>query len=57
MQMQAAGAVPMNIFAVACELQRDWRNDGDRLKQIALDYIPDYGNLIKSNEGVNKTRR
>jgi hypothetical protein len=57
MGMQAAGAVPINFFAVARELQLDWRNDGDRLKQIAATYIPEYGNLITSDEGVNMTKR
>jgi hypothetical protein len=52
-----AGAVPINVFAVACELQLDWREDGDRLKAIAATYIPEYGNLITSNEGVIKSTR
>jgi hypothetical protein len=42
---------------VACELQLDWREDGDRLKAIAATYIPEYGNLITSNEGVIKSTR
>jgi hypothetical protein len=43
-----AGAVPINWFAVACELQSDWRDDGDRLLNIVVDHLPPYNNLVLS---------
>lgn len=29
-----AGAIPINFFALACELQRDWRDGGEKLLQV-----------------------
>ncbi|TGE01084.1 isochorismate family cysteine hydrolase YcaC [Methylobacterium nonmethylotrophicum] len=47
-RMTAAGAQLMNWFAVACELQRDWRRDVEGLATLVSDHIPDYRNLITS---------
>lgn len=47
-----AGAVLINWFAVACELQRDWRrppNAGQGLADLLSTYLPEYGNLINSH--------
>lgn len=48
----AAGAVLINWFAVACELQHDWRlppNAGQGLADLLATYLPEYGNLITSH--------
>jgi len=48
----AAGAVLINWFAVACELQKDWRqgpNAGQGLGNLLATYLPEYGNLITSH--------
>jgi hypothetical protein len=50
-----AGAVPINIFAAAGDMQLDWRNDGDRFKAIGIACIPEYKNLLTSHEGVIKS--
>jgi len=47
-----AGAVLINWFAVACELQKDWRlgpNAGQGLGNLLATYLPEYGNLITSH--------
>lgn len=46
-----AGAVLINWFAVACELQKDWRRPpaaGQGLADLLSTYLPEYGNLINS---------
>ncbi|MGH8718776.1 MAG: isochorismate family cysteine hydrolase YcaC [Burkholderiales bacterium] len=43
-----AGAQTMNWFSVACELQRDWRNDIEGLGKLLSTYIPGYRNLMTS---------
>ena len=48
MRMAAAGAVMTNWFAVACELQRDWRNDMEGLAALLGNRLPAYKNLITS---------
>jgi nicotinamidase-related amidase len=48
MRMAAAGAVMTNWFAVACELQRDWRNDMEGLAALLGSHLPAYKNLITS---------
>ncbi|MCA1443245.1 hydrolase [Ensifer sp. IC4062] len=45
-RMANAGAQLINWFAVACELQRDWRNGVEGLAALFEKHIPDYGNLI-----------
>ncbi|MGX2040376.1 isochorismate family cysteine hydrolase YcaC [Methylocaldum sp. MU1018] len=47
-RMSAAGAQLMTWFGVACELQRDWRNDIEGLGALFSSHIPDYRNLITS---------
>src|SRR5262245_57681780 len=46
MRMAHAGAVMTNWFAVACELQRDWRRDMEGLAALLGSYLPAYKNLI-----------
>jgi nicotinamidase-related amidase len=48
MRMSQAGAVMTNWFAVACELQRDWRNNMEGLANLLANHLPAYGNLITS---------
>jgi nicotinamidase-related amidase len=52
MRMQQAGAVMTSWFAVACELQRDWRRDMDGLARLLGDRLPAYRNLITSYQAV-----
>ncbi len=47
-RMVAAGVQPLNWFAAACELHRDWRNDVDGLATLLSNHIPDYRNLMTS---------
>lgn len=49
-RMSNAGAVLINWFALASELQKDWRNDGDKLKKILQHRLVPYANLISSYE-------
>lgn len=46
MRMQQAGAVMTSWFAVACELQRDWRRDMEGLAALLGNHIPAYKNLM-----------
>ena len=52
MRMAHAGAVMINWFAVACELQRDWRNDAEGLANLLANHLPAYKNLITSYQAV-----
>jgi nicotinamidase-related amidase len=52
MRMQQAGAVMTSWFAVACELQRDWRRDMEGLARLLGDHLPAYRNLITSYQAV-----
>lgn len=47
-RMTAHGAQLLNFFSVACELQRDWRNNPEGLAKLFADSIPSYNNLIVS---------
>ena len=47
-RMSQAGAQMMNWFSVACELQRDWRNDIEGLGTLLSQRIPNYRNLMNS---------
>ena len=39
-RMAMAGAVPISVLALACELQRDWgRPQADRLRAIMREYF------------------
>src|SRR5687767_3216109 len=55
MRMAFAGAVITNWFAVACELQRDWRNKGEGLANLLANHLPAYKNLITSHS-ANRVR-
>ena len=48
MRMTQAGAVMTNWFAVACELQRDWRRDMEGLGSLCARHLPAYKNLMTS---------
>jgi nicotinamidase-related amidase len=50
MRMAHAGAVITNWFAVACELQRDWRKDGDGLANLLAKHLPAYKNLMTAHK-------
>lgn len=50
MRMSSAGAVLINWFALASELQKDWRNEGDKLKKLLQERLVPYANLISSHE-------
>jgi hypothetical protein len=54
MRMASAGAVMTNWFAVACELQRDWRNDAEGLANLLANHLPAYKHLITSYEATAK---
>jgi hypothetical protein len=48
-RMVHAGIQPMTWFAIACELQGDWRNStGEGFTQIISENLPWYGYLISS---------
>ncbi|WAC45485.1 hydrolase [Pseudomonas sp. SL4(2022)] len=53
-RMSAAGAQMMNWFAVACELQGDWRNDIEGLGNLLSEHIPNYRNLMNSYSALTK---
>ena len=46
MRMAQAGAVITSWFAVACELQRDWRRDMEGLATLLGNHLPAYKNLM-----------
>lgn len=48
-RMTANGVQLVNWFSVACELQRDWRNDMEGLANLLAQYMPSYANLITSH--------
>jgi nicotinamidase-related amidase len=54
MRMAHAGAVLTNWFAVACELQRDWRNNMEGLATLLANHLPAYKNLITSYQANTK---
>jgi len=48
-RMVHGGIQPMTWFAIACELQRDWRNStAEGFTQIIKEHLPWYGYLIDS---------
>jgi nicotinamidase-related amidase len=55
MRMAHAGAVITNWFAVACELQRDWRKNGEGLANLLATHLPAYKNLITTHKAHTKT--
>lgn len=54
MRMTYAGAVLTNWFAVACELQRDWRNNMEGLATLLTNHLPAYKNLMTSYQANTK---
>ena len=54
MRMAHAGAVITNWFAVACELQRDWRKNGEGLANLLANHLPAYKNLITTHKANTK---
>lgn len=53
-RMAQAGAVITSWFAVACELQRDWRNKGEGLANLLANHLPAYKNLMTSHSANTK---
>ncbi|MEM9366641.1 MAG: isochorismate family cysteine hydrolase YcaC [Planctomycetota bacterium] len=56
-RMEAAGAHMLNWFAVACELQRDWRNDMEGLANLLSNRLPNYRNLITSYNRIQAAEK
>jgi len=54
-RMAQAGAVITNWFAVACELQRDWRNKGEGLAALLANHLPAYKNLMTTHAAKTRT--
>ncbi|KMZ41627.1 hydrolase [Brevibacillus sp. HB1.3] len=54
MRMAHAGAQLMNWFSVACELQRDWRNDVEGFGALLASHLPGYQNVIESYRAQNE---
>ncbi|MFG0213045.1 isochorismate family cysteine hydrolase YcaC [Brevibacillus porteri] len=54
MRMAHAGAQLMNWFSVACELQRDWRNDVEGFGALLASNLPGYQNVIESYQAQNE---
>ncbi|CAI8740061.1 hydrolase [Brevibacillus sp. M2.1A] len=54
MRMAHAGAQLMNWFSVACELQRDWRNDVEGFGALLAAHLPGYQNVIESYQAQNE---
>ena len=55
-RMVDAGAHMINWFALACELQRDWRKDMEGLAALCSQHLPDYANLISGQKARGKER-
>ncbi|KAK9807383.1 hypothetical protein WJX73_009519 [Symbiochloris irregularis] len=53
-RMQAAGAILISWFALACELQRDWRDHGEVLAALLKEHLPEYANLATSHSAASK---
>ena len=49
-RMQQAGAQMVTWFAMASELQRDWRDNGDGLKKIYCDHLLEYDALVVAHD-------
>ncbi|CAF1513254.1 unnamed protein product, partial [Didymodactylos carnosus] len=52
LRMNRAGAQLYNWFAIGCELQRDWRNDGEDFANLLANHLPPYANLIESQKAT-----
>ncbi|WP_338683731.1 isochorismate family cysteine hydrolase YcaC [Bacillus velezensis] len=53
-RMAHGGAQLMNWFSVACELQRDWRNDVEGFGALISRHLPGYQNLMGSYLGAQR---
>lgn len=53
-RMAHGGAQLMNWFSVACELQRDWRNDVEGFGNLISSHLPGYQNLMGSYRGAQR---
>ena len=42
------GCQMISSFALACELFRDWRNNGDRLAYLCKKFVPAYASVMDS---------
>lgn len=49
-RLAMGGVTPINWFAIASQLMRDWRNDEQGLMAILAEYMPAYRNLITSHQ-------
>ena len=47
-RMANVGAVLINWFSLASELQRDWRNDAEGLSNLLKEHLVSYENLLNS---------
>ncbi|MGG3194922.1 isochorismate family cysteine hydrolase YcaC [Priestia aryabhattai] len=56
-RMAHGGAQLMNWFSVACELQRDWRNDVEGFGNLISSHLPGYQNLMGSYTGAQRDLR
>ena len=54
MRMAHCGVQLMNWFSVACELQRDWRNDVEGFGALLSSQLPGYQNIIGSYMGSQR---
>ena len=54
MRMAHGGVQLMNWFSVACELQRDWRNDVEGFGALLSSQLPGYQNLMGSYMGAQR---
>ncbi|MDA1875332.1 hydrolase [Bacillus toyonensis] len=53
-RMAHSGVQLMNWFSVACELQRDWRNDVEGFGNLLASNLPGYQNIIGSYMGAQR---
>ncbi|MDQ0882281.1 hypothetical protein QFZ73_003292 [Peribacillus sp. V2I11] len=53
-RMAHGGVQLMNWFSVACELQRDWRNDVEGFGALLSSQLPGYQNIIGSYRGAQR---
>ena len=53
-RMAHSGVQLMNWFSVACELQRDWRNDVEGFGNLLASNLPGYQNIIGSYRGAQR---
>lgn len=49
-RMSMGGVTPINWFAIASQLMRDWRNDEEGFAAILAAHMPSYRDLITSHE-------